>query len=234
MYQGVNKIGKYDKTKNYIKAKENNRTEEYSNPRRVNTSLSQHSNSHRINNSKSKSKKKKKKPIHMKSHSNIPIYYNPHNLHKGSSTKKYSASKDKKKKIGKHGHHQSEANFSSSIMNKNNMLMIDGAIGIKAFINLQSLSPHSNKGIVIPSTSVISTDQMVQGGIKKVPNFGHKRTLSDNYSYNFNNTNHIYTSGPSTLDGRIFKLQTKSKYKKSQKTYDSRKTFVSPKIKGKF
>ena len=80
--------------------------------------------------------------------------------------------------------------------------------------------------------NVISSDAMVKGGIKDKQNHFHTRTLSDHY--NFVNGNHIYTSGPSTLDGRLYKLQTKSKEKDSRKTYDSRKGFRSPKIKAKF
>ena len=88
-----------------------------------------------MNSSKSKTKKKKKKGTHMKSHSNIPIYSDHHISNKGSAKKQYSDSKNKKKKFIKHSHHQSEATVSTSLINKN-MLMIDGAIGIKAFINL--------------------------------------------------------------------------------------------------
>lgn len=222
---------KNGQAKNSYKAKEKNKTEEHSNTRRVNTSINQQNNSHRCNSSKSKSKKKKKKSTHMKSQSNIPIYANPQFWNKGSEKKQYSDSKSKKKKLVKHDHHQSEANFSTSKLS-NNILMIDGAIGIKAFINLQSISPQNNKAIVIPSTNVVSTNQMVKGGVKENPTNKHKRTLSDNYSYSFVNNNHIYASGPSTQDGRLNKLQSKDK--KIQNTYDTRKAFISPNVQSKF
>jgi hypothetical protein len=112
--------------------------------------------------------------------------------------------------------------------------MIDSAIGIKAFINLQPLSPN-NKAIVIPSTKVISSNSMVKGGLKTKSNYAHARALSDHYSYNFSNVNHICkASGPSTLDGRGYKLQHKSKDKKLQKTYDKRVGYNSPKLPSKF
>lgn len=40
----------------------------------------------------------------------------------------------------------------------------------------------------------------------------------------------MYTSGPSTFEGKTYKLHPKSKEKKSQKTYDNRHVFTSPKV----
>ena len=65
----------------------------------------------------------------MKSQSNIPTFDDRHISERASAKKQYSDSKMKKKKSTKHAHHQSEANVSTSISNKNNILMIDSAIG---------------------------------------------------------------------------------------------------------
>ncbi|CAI2362159.1 unnamed protein product [Moneuplotes crassus] len=77
-------------------------------------------------------------------------------------------------------------------------------------------------------------NEMVKGGLKDKPGHGHTRTLSDSYNYNFQNNNHIYTSGPSTIDGRMTHLKSKSKEKKSQMTYDVRRGLISPKMKYKY
>jgi hypothetical protein len=207
-------MSKYVNAKNKINdSKETPKAEEYGNSRRINSSMSQLSISHRVNSSKSKTKKKKKS-THIKSHSNIPMYHDQHISNKGSAKKQYSDSKGKKKKYSKHVHHQSEANVSTSITNKNNVLMIDSAIGIKAYINLP-ISPNSGRPFVIPNTKIISTHAMVKGGIKDSTPQTHARAPSDNYPYRFtNNNHHIYTSGPNTLDGRDYKPQPKSKEKK--------------------
>ncbi|CAI2362158.1 unnamed protein product [Moneuplotes crassus] len=132
---GKRKMTKYVQAKNTVKGK-NNKTEEYCNPRRSNTSFSHQSNSNCGTSSKSKVKKKKKKPAHMKSHSNIPMYYEGHISTKGSAKKQYSGSKSKKKKTCRHGHHQSQSNAPISFKNKNNMIMIDGSMGVREISNL--------------------------------------------------------------------------------------------------
>lgn len=113
---------------NSRQAEQMNRAEEYSKARRVNTSMSNLSISHGVNSSKSKVKKKKK-ATHMKSQSSIPAFDNQHISERTSAKKQYSETKMKKKKSSKHIHHQSEANVSTSVSNKNNILMIDSAIG---------------------------------------------------------------------------------------------------------
>jgi hypothetical protein len=233
-YPGDRKMSKYINSKNNIKdIKEINKVEEFSLTRRVNNSINQLTTMHRLNSSKSKTKKKKKKPSHIKSHSNIPMYHEKPITIKSSPNKQFSDSK--KTKDNKHVHHQSETNVTTSFVNKNNVLMIDSAIGIKAYINLP-LSPNSGRAVVKPSNNVISLNAMVKGGIKEKMSVMHTRALSDNYPYQFaNNNHHIYTSGPSTLDGRGYKLKPKSKDKKPfQKTYDKRHVFTSPKLSEKY
>lgn len=130
-YPKERKMSKYVPAKTGAKQMDTiNKTDEFCNTRRVNSSMSNLSSNNRMDSSKSKSKKKKKKPTHMKSYSNIPPYQDHHISSKNSTKKQYSDSKAKKKKSVKHAHHQSEANVSTSITNKNNILMIDSAIGM--------------------------------------------------------------------------------------------------------
>jgi hypothetical protein len=235
-YPGDRKMSKYINAKSNVKdIKETNKVEEFSLTRRVNNSISQLSGMNRLNLSKSKTKKKKKKPSHIKSHSNIPMYHEQPITIKSSPNKQFSDSKNKNTKHSKHVHHQSETNVKTSFINKNNVLMIDSAIGIKTYINLP-LSPNTGRAAVKPSNNVISLNAMVKGGIKEKTSILHTRALSDNYPYQFaNNNHHIYTSGPSTLDGRGYKLKPKSKDKKPfQKTYDKRNVFKSPKLSEKY
>lgn len=127
---GDRKMSKYINAKNgnrYVEVA--NRTDEYPKSRRNNTSISNISVSHKVSASRPKSKKKKK-PTHMKSHSNVPTMKDQKFYEKSHSKKQYSESKGKKKKkFVHHQHHQSVANMSTSITNKNNVLMIDSAIG---------------------------------------------------------------------------------------------------------
>lgn len=232
VYHGDRKMSKYVPAKNPSKGSKN-RTEEYGHGRRVNTSTSHISNSHFMNSTKSKGKKKKK-ASHMKSHSNIPVYYEGNISTKGSGKKQYSGSKSKKKKTWRHTHHQSQSNGSISLGTKSNMVLVDNNIAIKDIMGIQNFSPSGNTHIVIPSTNVISMNEMVKGGLKDKASHGHTRTLSDHYSYNFQNNNHIYTSGPSTLDNRMTHMKGKSKDKKSLMTYDIRKKFISPKHKPRY
>jgi hypothetical protein len=128
-YPENNKISSFANSQaNVRQTDQANRAEEYSKARRVNTSMSNLSISHGVNSSKSKVKKKKK-ASHMKSQSSIPAFDNHHMSERTSAKKGYSEAKMKKKKSSKHVHHQSEANASTSISNKNNILMIDSAIG---------------------------------------------------------------------------------------------------------
>lgn len=146
-YQGERKMSKYIQAKNPVRQNEpSNCTEEHCTTRRINTSMSNLSSHHRMPSSKSKSKRKKsKKPTHMKSHSNIPVYKDQQMSTRASAKKQFSDQKSKKKRYVRHAHHQSEANVSTSVSNKNNVLMIDSSIGewvcnyslgFKAFINL--------------------------------------------------------------------------------------------------
>jgi hypothetical protein len=114
------------------------------------------------------------------------------------------------------------------------MVSGDKNTAIRDIMGIQNFSPGGNTNIVIPSTNVISMNEMVKGGLKDKLTHSHTRTLSDHYSYNFQNNNHIYTSGPSTLDNRMSHLKGKSKDKKSLMTYDIRKKFNSPKHKPKY
>ena len=132
-YPENKKISSYINPKTNLKQVETiNRAEEYSKSRRVNTSMSNLSVSHGVNSSKSKTKKKKK-ATHMKSQSSIPAFDGKHISERTSAKKQNSESKMKKKKSTKHIHHQSEANVSTSISNKNNVLMIDSSIGNRLF-----------------------------------------------------------------------------------------------------
>jgi hypothetical protein len=90
------KMSKYVPAKNIVRTKDENKLSEGCHTRRVNSSISNISNSHRVNSSKSKTKKKKKKPAHMKSHSNIPVYQDVQISGKASAKKQFSDSKSKK------------------------------------------------------------------------------------------------------------------------------------------
>jgi len=133
-YQAQRKMSKYVQAKNKDLPRGDN-----CHNRRINSSISNVSISHRVSSSKSKSKKKKKKSSHMKSHSNIPVYQDTQISSRASAKKQFSDSKSKTKKKSKHIHHQSESNISTSISNKNNILMIDSAIGNRSLINAHRL-----------------------------------------------------------------------------------------------
>ena len=106
-----------------------NKTKDLQHMRGANSSMSNLSVSGSNKHNVSKSKKKKKKGNHMKSQSGIPI--NTRCISERLSEKKQATEPKvrKKKSSSKHAHHKSDCNPGSSKNNKNNLYMINSAIG---------------------------------------------------------------------------------------------------------